>query len=79
MLIKYKTPKNVDINFVLLKILQNNLAIPLKNKNTQTITNEISIVLTKWNRKSNNLESERAAELYNSFFQNFLEVKNIQN
>ena len=51
-------------------------AIPLKNKYSQTITNEFSNILTTSNRKPLKLESDRGLELYNSIFQNLLESKN---
>ena len=53
-------------------------AIPLKNKYSQTITNEFSIILTTSKRKPLKLESDRGTEFYNSIFQNFLKSKNIQ-
>ena len=52
-------------------------AIPLKNKYSQTITNEFSNILTTSKRKPNKLESDRGSEFYNSVFQNFLKSKNI--
>ena len=52
--------------------------IPLKNKYSQTITNEISNILTTSKRKPLKLESDRGTEFYNSIFQNFLKSKNIQ-
>ena len=53
-------------------------AIPLKNKNSQTITNEFSNILTNSKRKPFKIESDRGTEFYNSIFQNFLKSKNIQ-
>ena len=53
-------------------------AIPLKNKYSQTITNEFSNILTKSKRKPLKIESDRGLEFYNSIFQNFLKSKNIQ-
>ena len=53
-------------------------AIPLKNKYSQTITNEISNILTKSKRKLLKIESDRGSEFYNSILQNFLKLKNIQ-
>ena len=53
-------------------------AIPLKNKYSQTITNEFSNILTTSKRKPIKIESDRGAEFYNSIFQNFLKSKNIQ-
>ena len=52
-------------------------AIPLKNKYSQTITNEFSNILTKSKRKLLKIESDRGSEFYNSIFQNFLKSKNI--
>ena len=53
-------------------------AIPLKNKYSQTIKNELSNILTTSKRKPLKLESDRVSEFYNSIFQNFLKSKNIQ-
>ena len=53
-------------------------AIPLKNKYSQTITNEFSNILTKSKRKPVKIESDRGTEFYKSIFQNFLRSKNIQ-
>ena len=47
-------------------------AIPLKNKNSQTITNDLSNILTTSKRKPLKIESDRGSEFYNSVFQNFL-------
>ena len=52
-------------------------AIPLKNKYSQTITNEFSNILTTSNRKPLKKEPDRGTEFYNSLFQNFLKSKNI--
>ena len=52
-------------------------AIPLKNKYSQTITNEFSNILTKSKRKPLKLESDRGTEFYNSISQNFLKSKKI--
>ena len=52
-------------------------AIPLKNKYSQTITNEFSNILTTSKRKPLKIESDRGSEIYNSIFQNFLKLKNI--
>ena len=52
-------------------------AIPLKNKYSQTITNEFSNILTTSKRKPLKLESDRGTEFYKSIFQNFLKSKSI--
>ena len=51
--------------------------IQLKNKYSQTITNEFSKILTTSKRKPLKIESDRGIEFYNSIFQNFLKLKNI--
>ena len=53
-------------------------AIPLKNKYSQTITNEFSNIITTSKRKPLKLESDRGTEFYNNIFQNLLKSKNIQ-
>ena len=50
----------------------------MKNKNSQTILNEFSNILTTSKRSPLKLESDRSKEWYNSVFQNFLKSKNIQ-
>ena len=50
----------------------------MKNKYSQTITNEFLNILTKSKRKPLKLESDRGAEFYNNIFQNFIKNKNIQ-
>ena len=52
-------------------------AIPLKNKYSQTITNEFSNILSKSKRKPLKIESDRGTEFYNSIFQILLKSKNI--
>ena len=52
--------------------------MPLKNKFSQTATKEFSNILTTSIRKSLKIESDRSAEFHNSFFQGFLNGKNIQ-
>ena len=53
-------------------------AIPLKNKYSQTITNEFSNIITTSKRSPLKLESDRGTEFYNSIFQNLLKSKNIR-
>ena len=50
-------------------------AIPLKNKNSKTITDEFSNTLTKSKRKLLKNESDREGEWYNCISQNFLKSK----
>ena len=52
-------------------------AIPLKNKYSQTITNEFSYILKTSKRKPLKKESDRGTEFYNRIFQNFLRAKDI--
>ena len=52
-------------------------AMPLKNKYSQTIANDFSIILTTSKRKPLKIESDRGTDFYNGIFQNFLKSKNI--
>ena len=77
----YKTSNNKGFRYIFIVI--DNFSkylwtIPLKNKYSQTITNEFSNILTKSKRKPNKIESHRGSEFYNSIFQKFLKNKNIQ-
>ena len=76
----YKTSNNKGYRYIF--VIFDNFskylwAIPLKNKYSQTITNEFSNIITKSKRKPLKLESDRGTEFYNSIFQNFLRLKNI--
>ena len=77
----YKTSNNKGHRYIFI-IIDNFSkylwAIPLKNKYSQTITNEFSNIITTSKRKPLKLESDRGSEFYNSIFQNFLKSKNIQ-
>ena len=53
-------------------------AIPLKNKNGETVTKEFSNILSSSKRSPLKIESDRGKEWYNSIFQNFLKSNNIQ-
>ena len=80
-MIDYKTSNNKGFRyiFVIIDNLSKYLwAIPHKNKYSQTITNEFSNILTTSKRKPLEIESDRGSEFYNSIFQNFLKMKNIQ-
>ena len=76
----YKTSNNKGFRHIFIVI--DNFSkylwtIPLKNKYSQTITNEFSNILIKSKRKPIKIESDRGSEFYNSIFQNFLKSKNI--
>ena len=77
----YKTSNNKGFRYIFI-IIDNFSkclwAIPLKNKYSQTITNEFSNILTKSKRKPLKIESDIGSEFYNSIFQNFLKSENIQ-
>ena len=65
--------------FVIIDNFSNYLwAIPLKNENSQTKTNEFSNILTTSKRSPVKLESDRGSEFKYTLFQNFLKKKNIQ-
>ena len=79
-MIEYKISNNKGFRYIFIMI--DNFSkylwtIPLKNKYSQTITNEFSNILTKSKRKPIKIESDRGAEFYNGIFQNFLKSKNI--
>ena len=77
----YKTSNNKGFRYIFIVIDNFSKylwAIPLKNKYSQTITNEFSNILSTSKRKPLKLESDRGSEFYNSIFQNFLKSKNIQ-
>ena len=79
-MIDYKTTNNKGFRYIFI-IIDNFSkylwAIRLKNKYSQTITNEFSNILTTSKRKPLKIESDRGAEFYNSISQNFLRSKNI--
>ena len=80
-MIDYKISNNKSYRYIFIVIdnfSKHLWAIPIKNKYSQTITNEFSNILTKSKRKPLKLESDRGSEFYNSIFQNFLKSKNIQ-
>ena len=80
-MIDYKISNNKGFRYIFV-IIDNFCkylwCIPLKNKQSQSITNEFSNILTTSKRIPLKLESDRGAEFYNSIFQNFLKNKNIQ-
>ena len=76
---KISNNKNYRYIFIIIDNFSKFLwAIPLKNKYSQTITNEFSNILSTSKRKPLKLESDRGTEFYNSIFQKFLKSKNIQ-
>ena len=80
-MIDYKIPNNKGFRFIFIindvfpKCLW---AIPLKNKYSQTITEEFSKILTKSKRKPLKIESDRGAEFYINIFQKFIKNKNFR-
>ena len=77
-MIDYKISNNKGFRYIFIVIDNFSKylwAIPLKNKYSQTITNEFSNILTTSKRKPLKLESDRGTEFYNSIFQNFLKKK----
>ena len=79
-MIDYKISNNKGFRYIFI-IIDNFSkylwAISLKNKHSQTITNEFSNILTKSKRKPLKIESDRGTEFYNSIFQKLLKNKNI--
>ena len=79
-MIDYKISKNKGYRYIFNMIDNFSKylwAIPLKNKYSQTITNEFSNIIITSKRKPLKLESDRGSEFYNSIFQNFLKSKSI--
>ena len=79
-MIDYKTSNNKGFRyfFIIIDNFRKYLwAIPPKKKYSQTITIELSNILTTSRRSLPKIESDRGAEFYNSIFQNFLKSKNI--
>ena len=79
-MIDYKISNNKGFRYIFIVIDNFSKylwAIPLKNKYSQTITNEFSNIITTSKRKPLKLESDRGTEFYNSIFQNFPKSKNI--
>ena len=70
----YKTPNKKGFRYIFVIIDDFSKyfwAIPLKNKNSQTITTEFSNILptSKWSPSK--IESDRGSDFYNNIFQNF--------
>ena len=51
--------------------------LPLKNKSSQSIVDEFSMIITKSKRKPNIIETDRGKEFYNNIFKNYLKQNNI--
>ena len=80
-MIDYKISNNKGFRYIFIVIDNYSKylwAIPLKNKYSQTITNEFSNIITTSKRKPLKLESDKGTEFYNSIFQNLLKSKNIR-
>ena len=76
----YKTSNNKGFRYIFIVIDNFSKylwAIPLKNKYSQTITDEFSNIITTSKRKLLKIESDRGTEFYNSILQNFLKSKSI--
>ena len=77
---EYKTSNNKGFPYIFVlfdNFSEHLLCVPLKNKNSQTITQEFSNILTTSKRSPVKIESDRGAEFPNCIFQNFLKVQNI--
>ena len=77
-MINYKNSKNKGFRYVFV-IIDNSSnylwTMPLKNKHSQTITQEFSNILTNSKRSPLKLENDRGAEFYESICQTFLKRK----
>ena len=80
-MVDYKTSNNKGFRyiFIIIHVYRKYLwAIPLKNKKSQTKTNEVMSILSTSKRRLFKLERDRGAEWYNYIFQNFLKSENKQ-
>ena len=79
-MVDYKISNNKGFRYIFI-IIDNYSkylwAIPLKNKYSQTTTNEFSNILTTSKGRPLKIESDRGSEWYNSIFQNYLKGENI--
>ena len=76
----YKTSNNKGFRYIFIIIdnfSKSVWAIPLKNKNIQTITEEFSNILTTSKRSPLKIESDTGKKWFNFVFQNILKSKNI--
>ena len=73
-MIDYKVSKKgfSDIFDIIENFSKDLWAIPVKNKNSQIITQEFSKILSTSKRSPLKLESDRRKKWYNSVFHNFL-------
>ena len=78
-LVDYKISNNKGFRYIFV-IIDNfsTFHLCVRLKNSQTLTNEFSNILTTSKRSPLKIESDRGAEFYNSIFQNFFKNKNIQ-
>ena len=79
-MVEYKISNNKGFRYIFVTVDNYSKylgAIPLKNKKSQTITNEFMNILSKSKRRPLELKSDRVKEWCNSVFQNFLKAKNI--
>ena len=80
-MIDYKISNNKGFRYIFIiidKFSKYLWAVPLKNKNSKTITEEFSNILAKSKRKPLKIESDRGTEWYISIFKNYLKGKSIQ-
>ena len=80
-MIDYKTSNNKWYKYIFIitvSFSEYTWAIPLKNKYGETIARQFSNILTTSNRSPLKIEIDRGKEWYISFFQNFLQIKNLQ-
>ena len=80
-MIGYKISSNKGFRYIFViidKYSKYLWTIPLKNRNSKTITDDFSNILTTSKRKALEIESDRGTDFYSSIFQSFLPAKNIQ-
>ena len=74
-----KTIEDTDIFLVIIDNFSNfGWAVPIKNKNAQTIKGSFGDILINSKRKPNLIETDRGKDFYNNIFQDFLNKSNIK-
>ena len=79
-MIDYKISDSKGFRYIFVKIdifSKYVWAIPLKMKNSKTVTDAFSNILSTSKQSSLKIESDRGEEFYNSIFHNFLKSKTI--
>ena len=80
-MVDYKTSNNKGSRYIFViidKLSKYLWAIPLRNKYSRLIINEVSNIITTSKQKTLKTESDTGSDFYNNIFQKSLKTKNIQ-